>query len=65
MPGSFNLMKSFIRKSYASKSDVRKIERFIFREWRRPQGQLKSRLLRADEIPGATEDLKMTWLVHS
>jgi len=56
-------MKSFIRKSRASGTDRRKIER-IFQEWQRPQKQPKFRPLRGDEITDAAESLKMTWLAH-
>jgi hypothetical protein len=56
-------MKSFIRKTYASGSDIRRVER-IAREWQRPQKQPKFRPLRGDEITDAAESLKMTWLAH-
>jgi hypothetical protein len=56
-------MKSFIRKTYASGSDIRRVER-IFQEWRRPQKQTKFRPLRGDEITEAAEGLKMAWHGH-
>ena len=62
-PGAFNLMKSFIRKSYASGSDRQRIER-IAREWQRPQKQTKYQPLRGDEITEAAETLRMAWLGH-